>query len=285
MDKNNHHTTTPTTTEEFINVTDADGDFSCDDSMGSVEDDEQLAERARQLGEAIEPYIKFTKLARRMSKKMKDMSEEEQQVLRLKVNSRERKRMHDLNSALDGLREVMPYANGPSVRKMSKIATLLLARNYIVMLSSSLDEMKKLVSDIYQHRPRSAARHVIAAPIPASPPTAQLPVMATPAPPPLPTFSSIAVRQPLERLSPPAPPPPLPTKEGFYGRLPGMHASAHGLHASVHAGGGGGLAGLPRWSLPCSCAQCYGGGVSPYLTHGLPRFHPQTTAQSLQMQK
>ena len=42
--------------------------------------------------------------------------------------------MHDLNSALDGLREVMPYAHGPSVRKLSKIATLLLARNYILML-------------------------------------------------------------------------------------------------------------------------------------------------------
>ena len=46
--------------------------------------------------------------------------------------------------------EVMPYAHGPSVRKLSKIATLLLARNYILMLNSSLDEMKKLVSDIYQ---------------------------------------------------------------------------------------------------------------------------------------
>ncbi|ELU17580.1 hypothetical protein CAPTEDRAFT_41307, partial [Capitella teleta] len=59
----------------------------------------------------------------------------ELQNLRLKINSRERKRMHDLNSALDSLREVMPYAHGPSVRKLSKIATLLLARNYILMLS------------------------------------------------------------------------------------------------------------------------------------------------------
>ncbi|ESO88904.1 hypothetical protein LOTGIDRAFT_70693, partial [Lottia gigantea] len=63
------------------------------------------------------------------------MSEEELQLLRLKVNGRERRRMHDLNTALDGLRDVMPYANGPSVRKLSKIATLLLAKNYILMLS------------------------------------------------------------------------------------------------------------------------------------------------------
>ena len=41
--------------------------------------------------------------------------------------------MHDLNDALDELRAVIPYAHGPSVRKLSKIATLLLAKNYILM--------------------------------------------------------------------------------------------------------------------------------------------------------
>lgn len=51
--------------------------------------------------------------------------------------------MHDLNYALDGLREVMPYAQGPSVRKLSKIATLLLAKNYILMLQNTVDEMKR----------------------------------------------------------------------------------------------------------------------------------------------
>ncbi|XP_016422663.1 oligodendrocyte transcription factor 3 [Sinocyclocheilus rhinocerous] len=79
----------------------------------------------------------------------KQVTEQEVQHLRLKINGRERKRMHDLNLAMDGLREVMPYAHGPSVRKLSKIATLLLARNYILMLTSSLDEMKRLVSEIY----------------------------------------------------------------------------------------------------------------------------------------
>ncbi|OCT78001.1 oligodendrocyte transcription factor 3 [Xenopus laevis] len=79
----------------------------------------------------------------------KQLSEQDLQKLRLKINGRERKRMHDLNLAMDGLREVMPYAHGPSVRKLSKIATLLLARNYILMLTSSLEEMKRLVGDIY----------------------------------------------------------------------------------------------------------------------------------------
>ncbi|KAK2165759.1 hypothetical protein LSH36_45g00019 [Paralvinella palmiformis] len=79
----------------------------------------------------------------------KNATDGDLQRLRLKVNSRERKRMHDLNSALDSLREVMPYAHGPSVRKLSKIATLLLAKNYILMLQSSMDEMKKLVGEMY----------------------------------------------------------------------------------------------------------------------------------------
>ncbi|KAB1283880.1 Oligodendrocyte transcription factor 2 [Camelus dromedarius] len=79
-------------------------------------------------------------------KDKKQMTEPELQQLRLKINSRERKRMHDLNIAMDGLREVMPYAHGPSVRKLSKIATLLLARNYILMLTNSLEEMKRLAS-------------------------------------------------------------------------------------------------------------------------------------------
>lgn len=53
-------------------------------------------------------------------------------TVRLNINARERRRMHDLNDALDELRSVIPYAHSPSVRKLSKIATLLLAKNYIL---------------------------------------------------------------------------------------------------------------------------------------------------------
>lgn len=53
--------------------------------------------------------------------------------VRLNINARERRRMHDLNDALDELRSVIPYAHSPSVRKLSKIATLLLAKNYILV--------------------------------------------------------------------------------------------------------------------------------------------------------
>ncbi|KAK3763351.1 hypothetical protein RRG08_021171 [Elysia crispata] len=77
-------------------------------------------------------------------------SQEELRELRSKINSRERRRMHDLNSAMDSLRDVMPYAKGPSVRKLSKIATLTLARNYIQMLNKSVEEMKQLLEDVYR---------------------------------------------------------------------------------------------------------------------------------------
>lgn len=72
--------------------------------------------------------------------------------LRLKINSRERRRMHDLNSALDSLREVIPYARNPSVRKLSKMATLLLARNYIVMLTKSLEETRQHLAAFYDKK-------------------------------------------------------------------------------------------------------------------------------------
>lgn len=65
--------------------------------------------------------------------------------MRLNINARERRRMHDLNDALDELRSVIPYAHSPSVRKLSKIATLLLAKNYILMQGNELIEIVTLM--------------------------------------------------------------------------------------------------------------------------------------------
>ncbi|NWT71336.1 BHE23 protein, partial [Loxia leucoptera] len=80
----------------------------------------------------------------------------EQRSLRLSINARERRRMHDLNDALDGLRSVIPYAHSPSVRKLSKIATLLLAKNYILMQAQALEEMRRLVAYLNQGQALSA---------------------------------------------------------------------------------------------------------------------------------
>nr|CAG4642979.1 EOG090X0NKK [Evadne anonyx] len=71
-------------------------------------------------------------------------------AVRLSINARERRRMHDLNDALDELRSVIPYAHSPSVRKLSKIATLLLAKNYIMMQANALDELRRLVNYLNQ---------------------------------------------------------------------------------------------------------------------------------------
>ncbi|THD25384.1 Oligodendrocyte transcription factor 3 [Fasciola hepatica] len=68
-----------------------------------------------------------------------------QRFTRLSINARERRRMHDLNDALDDLRTVIPYAHSPSVRKLSKIATLLLAKNYILMQTNAIEELHTIL--------------------------------------------------------------------------------------------------------------------------------------------
>ncbi|XP_053556163.1 neurogenin-2 [Bombina bombina] len=55
---------------------------------------------------------------------------------RMKANNRERNRMHNLNSALDSLREVLPCL--PEDAKLTKIETLRFAHNYIWALSETL---------------------------------------------------------------------------------------------------------------------------------------------------
>ncbi|KAG9275058.1 oligodendrocyte transcription factor 3, partial [Astyanax mexicanus] len=179
----------------------------------------------------------------------KQASEEEIQQLRLKINGRERKRMHDLNLAMDGLREVMPYAHGPSVRKLSKIATLLLARNYILMLSSSLDEMKRLVAELYggggggAHGPFHCAAHTGAHPLLAAAASAL-----APGPPPSASaatalgLSSLRAAHSLMKGAPPPPPPPPPPPQPHHHAPPGPPA----LHGAFQ-----------HWTgLPCPCTIC-----------------------------
>ncbi|XP_062282072.1 neurogenin-1 [Scomber scombrus] len=55
---------------------------------------------------------------------------------RLKANDRERSRMHNLNDALDTLREVLPVF--PDETKLTKIETLRFAHNYIWALSETI---------------------------------------------------------------------------------------------------------------------------------------------------
>uniref|UniRef100_UPI00398EE07C oligodendrocyte transcription factor 3-like n=1 Tax=Pristiophorus japonicus TaxID=55135 RepID=UPI00398EE07C len=177
----------------------------------------------------------------------KDMSECQSQELRLKVNYRERKRMQDLNVAMDGLREVMPYAHGPSVRKLSKIATLLLARNYILMLSSSLDEMKKLVSEVYgggQHQAQSHCHPQRCGQVSLQ---AMHPMVGAPSPP------------------PPHPPPPPPLPIAFLGI--GRAAAELVKGAAPPAASAGGA--YRHWGgVACPCPLCQ---TAPHLSGQLSR--------------
>ena len=120
---------------------------SDEDSNASID---IVGEDKSKNGENIHSTRNVTGRKRKSSYTLKGLSPDEIQDLRSKINRRERTRMHDLNSALDSLREVMPYAKGPSVRKLSKIATLSLAKNYIQMLNKSIEEMKQLLDEIYR---------------------------------------------------------------------------------------------------------------------------------------
>ncbi|KAM5213764.1 class A basic helix-loop-helix protein 15 [Hipposideros larvatus] len=55
---------------------------------------------------------------------------------RLESNERERQRMHTLNNAFQALREVIPHVRAD--KKLSKIETLTLAKNYIKSLTATI---------------------------------------------------------------------------------------------------------------------------------------------------
>ncbi|XP_026862896.2 oligodendrocyte transcription factor 4 [Electrophorus electricus] len=199
------------------------------------------------------------------SRNRAELSKDDLQELRLRVNSRERKRMHDLNQAMDGLREVMPYAQGPSVRKLSKISTLLLARNYILMLSSSLEEMKKLVGEVYgagaaQSRP---ARPVLTRTAASPPQLPQLPLLPlAQSLHPLAASAAAASTSPLQQGG--AQTPHSPPSAGYLGfhatPLPSLLKEPLPLSASYRHFPG----------MPCPCALCQPLPTSTASLHSLP---------------
>lgn len=67
-------------------------------------------------------------------------SARERNLRRLESNERERQRMHSLNDAFQSLREVIPHVK--MERKLSKIETLTLAKNYIMALTNTICEMR-----------------------------------------------------------------------------------------------------------------------------------------------
>ncbi|TMS21939.1 class A basic helix-loop-helix protein 15 [Larimichthys crocea] len=66
-------------------------------------------------------------------------SSKERSVRRLESNERERQRMHKLNNAFQALREAIPHVK--TDKKLSKIETLTLAKNYIKSLTTIILDM------------------------------------------------------------------------------------------------------------------------------------------------
>ncbi len=80
------------------------------------------------------------KNARKSSRRRKAVSARERNLRRLESNERERQRMHSLNDAFQELREVIPHVD--IGRKLSKIETLALAKNYIKALTNVICDIR-----------------------------------------------------------------------------------------------------------------------------------------------
>ncbi|XP_032358157.1 class A basic helix-loop-helix protein 15 isoform X2 [Etheostoma spectabile] len=72
-------------------------------------------------------------------RRQRGSSTKERSVRRLESNERERQRMHKLNNAFQALREAIPHVK--TDKKLSKIETLTLAKNYIKALTTVVVEM------------------------------------------------------------------------------------------------------------------------------------------------
>jgi Helix-loop-helix DNA-binding domain len=81
------------------------------------------------------------------------ISARERTLRRIESNERERQRMHSLNDAFESLREVIPHlwghpqgvasaSKGRGQRRLSKIETLTLAKNYIKALTNVVCELR-----------------------------------------------------------------------------------------------------------------------------------------------
>lgn len=72
-------------------------------------------------------------------RRMYGSSTKDRSIRRLESNERERQRMHKLNNAFQALREAIPHVK--TDKKLSKIETLTLAKNYIKALTSIILDM------------------------------------------------------------------------------------------------------------------------------------------------
>ncbi|KAF6734647.1 Neurogenic differentiation factor 2 [Oryzias melastigma] len=116
-----------------------EGSSRAESEMAGDDDEDDEAEEEEECGDensGDKPKKRGPK-----KRKMTAARVERSKVRRLKANARERTRMHDLNSALDNLRKVVPCYS--KTQKLSKIETLRLAKNYILALGEILRNGKR----------------------------------------------------------------------------------------------------------------------------------------------
>ncbi|XP_061765671.1 neurogenic differentiation factor 2-like isoform X1 [Nerophis ophidion] len=120
----------------------AESEMADDDEDDEEEEEEEEEEGdAEEAGEDEEGGGDKPKKRGPKKRKMNPARVERSRVRRVKANARERTRMHDLNSALDNLRKVVPCYS--KTQKLSKIETLRLAKNYILALGEILRNGKR----------------------------------------------------------------------------------------------------------------------------------------------
>ncbi|XP_053306584.1 neurogenin-3 [Spea bombifrons] len=106
-------------------------------SLSHTESEDCLLGERFAFADPREPPRKKLKAKRTRSKARSEVVINKQRKnRRVKANDRERNRMHNLNSALDSLRSVLPAF--PDDAKLTKIETLRFAHNYIWALSETL---------------------------------------------------------------------------------------------------------------------------------------------------
>nr|XP_006000846.1 PREDICTED: class A basic helix-loop-helix protein 15 [Latimeria chalumnae] len=102
----------------------------CSEQEGS---EKSVGFRGRRRRKSIESSSGDTK------RKKQSINAKEHNLRRLESNERERQRMHKLNNAFQALREVIPHVKAE--KKLSKIETLTLAKNYIKCLTTTILNM------------------------------------------------------------------------------------------------------------------------------------------------
>ena len=112
-------------------------------SSSTLSDEEEGVGRRQRRASAVPRRRPTRRHQRQSASPAAGASGRERALRRLASNERERQRMHALNDAFDGLRDVIPLLDSTGAqRRPSKIETLTLAKNYIKSLTNVICEMR-----------------------------------------------------------------------------------------------------------------------------------------------